>query len=466
MACIVTFQIFDVFCFWAEDRPITRDLVVAFWSLAMGSGESIYVFLSWIGIVVLTVVNVAAMKTSIEAFRRGPHGGWDIRGIFVAMSFVMVFGWAIVKRLDRDWISISERMPTFGSGGVPELRRFTKWKKDVDPPPKARIYPWHRKRNLITIIVEALELQHFGIFQRNKTSWLPFLSNLASTTTFCADHMSPKYTRFCTNSFWAAHCGIPLIGMVDDITKGRRNKNRERLFLRHPYRFPCLGDILKSLGYDNRAYNPGHAQFLFSWGLMPLFHGYPPVRGARHGIRNDGDMVKEVINKTLPRLAKNFHSKGIPFNLIMNFDGPSVWQLGKFTCSPRTEICGRGMVRMALDCIDQHIEELFKRLKQLKLTRENTEIVIYGDHLVSWNWKMSIDPRQIRRVPMIFASREKREITSPTSNYDFAPSVMEALRVRYDPGWPFGRVVWGDDPAYVYDGDWQIDNEISMFYGD
>jgi arylsulfatase A-like enzyme len=80
-------------------------------------------------------------------------------------------------------------------------------------------------------------------------------------------------------------------------------------------------------------------------------------------------------------------------------------------------------------------------METLGLGRDNTEVVIYGDHPMIGAWNGIFDPSLARSVPIIFASRPAQRMEKQVAFYDVLPTVLDALGVVYSPRWPFGRVV-------------------------
>jgi hypothetical protein len=341
----------------------------------------------------------------------------------------MFSGKQVSKTIARAWPSSVPIFLKFNDTPASPLIRAI-----VNSTVKATIYPWHKKRNLVTIVVEGLELQYFGEFNmKGREKALPFLSSLARNSTFCVNASSPVLTRYSSNSLFALQCGMTLISPGDE------SVDRDKYFLDFPHRYPCFGDALKSLGYRMLAYSPGADFSESSWGLILLFHGYPPVRGSRYGLWSDSDITRDIIKNTLPEFAKNYHELGEPFSLIVHFAGPK-WP-GTVSCQARSELCGNHRIMEAYDCVDQFIEKIYYRMQELGLEKENTEVVIYGDHVMRDTWEEFIDARGPRKIAFLYASQKAQLIEKSVSVYDYIPTIVKALHIVKEPKWPFGHPV-------------------------
>jgi hypothetical protein len=179
------------------------------------------------------------------------------------------------------------------------------------------------------------------------------------------------------------------------------------------------------LGYEREGWG------IDSWDFMKIG---TLLRGARlHDVRNDTYLVDDralfrtALKEVIPRLLKK-----PPFFLFL-FNIETHWPFLK------CQIDCNGLRKdykhyyRCFTCFDTILEEFIEGLRALKL--KDTEVVIFGDHLVIRDSGVFSGSR---KLAMIFPFREKKVIDKEMSYYDVLPTILDLLDIEAAPRSPWG----------------------------
>ena len=102
--------------------------------------------------------------------------------------------------------------------------------------------------------------------------------------------------------------------------------------------------------------------------------------------------------------------------------------------------------------IDQILEIFFKKVEKEGLLK-NTEVIIYGDHVLMGAFPRVaniVEPRHI--VTMLPFHKERKLISKRTSIYDLAPTFMDLCGMsNYQPHFPFGASIFSQKIGMIPD---------------
>jgi phosphoglycerol transferase MdoB-like AlkP superfamily enzyme len=115
-------------------------------------------------------------------------------------------------------------------------------------------------------------------------------------------------------------------------------------------------------------------------------------------------------------------------------------------CAKRTK--GYPRILRSFDCTDQVIERFINEFQMLPLAN-NTEVLIYGDHLIMNGARRGIQLYEPRYIYGGMPLRPRKLITKRISIYDVAPTIMELAGVEYEPKFPFGASIFSSKVGAV-----------------
>jgi phosphoglycerol transferase MdoB-like AlkP superfamily enzyme len=105
------------------------------------------------------------------------------------------------------------------------------------------------------------------------------------------------------------------------------------------------------------------------------------------------------------------------------------------------------------------LEHFLKRFLKSRLAN-NTDVFIYGDHLLMAGVQRHAKLLEPRYLTALIPFRPRQLITKQSSIYDFAPTLLDSIGVDFEPPFPFGASLFSDrvgivpDPAhlqFIYD---------------
>jgi phosphoglycerol transferase MdoB-like AlkP superfamily enzyme len=210
--------------------------------------------------------------------------------------------------------------------------------------------------------------------------------------------------------------------------------NRARFHLLQRHR--CLGDFFVKAGYKLHSFlaNVFIGQFkthmkLHQWGSKDV---------EDHKIVRDWDLFDLLEKSLLPNLSD---PKAQPFVLhVANADNhPFPRYFVDQRCKNR--VPDYPLILRSFDCIDQIIGRFIEAVKNSSLAN-NTEIFLYGDHLLMTGTHRDVKLFDPRYIVVIFPMRPKQIISKIVTIYDFAPTLMDLLGIEYFPKFPFGTSIF------------------------
>ena len=346
---------------------------------------------------------------------------------FAAAISIQIVGWTHISK------GLHPKMePTCGT--VPEIMKLHSY---ITTPLKAALRPGATVKNVIEIVCESFDQQLMGEFnEKGLTKALPFVTSLAKQGTLCTNTIMGPYTDWSIAGLFATHCGLPMMCMPG-------GQNRAPI-LNSMGKLKCFGDILKQVGYNRWAIYTGDGAYGGFKALL-MNHGFDPFKDRIYGVHIDKDLLRQV-RQDLPGLMRDYKEKGVPFALLLGLE--DTHPMFRIECKPRTSVSGTERIMESFDCMDQYMEELWSILKDNGVTRDNTVIVIHGDHNVILQFpNVLVGERMHRRLSVMFPFSPQRRINKTTTIYDIAPTVLEELGIDYEPHFPLGNPVTDPTPG-------------------
>ena len=292
-----------------------------------------------------------------------------------------------------------------------------------------------KKKNLIMIEVESLEMKAIGKFNRKYPKSMPYLSSLTDSAMYFTNIKSQPYTTWSAAGMFVAQCGLPLV--QDDVHWDVR-QHGDFLGYKH---VPCIPDFLRLNGYKLYAYCSASCEIMNMKNFL-IDRGYHTEDELEHRCSNDECLFSMLENDVLPLLAKESQ----PFMLvILNDDTHFINYRITSGCDDYLRAEGYPMPLRAYTCVDQMISKFIDKVKELHLD-ENTEIVVYGDHLTMGDVQAVYGPNSGRNLSVFFPLHAqdyewRSSLSQPRSYYDLAPTILELLGVTYSPPFPFGSTL-------------------------
>jgi hypothetical protein len=298
---------------------------------------------------------------------------------------------------------------------------------------------------VILIVLESEDLRAIGAFNPEYPDLSPFLSHLATNSRTFMHYDSPPYTSWSAGSLFAAQCGVPEVrgkNFQYRSIKVKETKNRT-----------CLGDILGASGVATFAVWTYRAPAYISSILTK--HGWTHknyVRGKRSGDYQTAQYLNETVFRELEKLNGN----GQPWALLWGLEGVHCDMPYLDSTLPNRVKRGADRVMRGFDQVDQSLELFFEAFRRSSLAN-TTDILVYGDrvHMRSPKWLIGAERRPLMMMPL----HEKKLVTSPTTVYDVAPTLLDMLGVCYEPKFPWGRSLLSDPdgpPSYPSGSDYPI----------
>ncbi|OHT07866.1 hypothetical protein TRFO_23816 [Tritrichomonas foetus] len=282
----------------------------------------------------------------------------------------------------------------------------------------------NQKKNLIILEIESLEQQILGRFNKFYPEALPFLSNLSKHGLFVQKMESQRYTAWSVASLFAAQCNLPLL-MTQNAAY-----NSARFHMLDQHR--CVGDYLNKSGYHLVSYLSN--VFIGKFRQLLEKHHWIVHDFKSHGYKLDWELFNFLGDSIIPNLSKKENQ---PFVLhIANADTHPYpkWTIDK-RCKNRFPHYSRMM--RSFDCVDQILEGFMDKVKKSGILK-NTEVVIYGDHILMGRLYKGAYILEPRNIVLMLPFRKDQVIRKPTTIYDLAPTFMDVIGADYSPHFPFG----------------------------
>lgn len=286
--------------------------------------------------------------------------------------------------------------------------------------------PTHKMPNIIFLQLESMEKQCITPIHT------PFLYNLSKNVLYIDDIKSQIYTTWTAGSMMALLCNIP--HLVTNI----RSKVRAKDSIGKYEKLACFPDFLDKLGYKNEAYFVNEMKIMGISDFVEQHH----TEIHENVVKNDLELFDFYFNKSLPDLLK----RNKPFFSYLCTDGTHYPYLVPNFCTPEIPE-SESRVRKVHNCADQLLRVFYRRFLELGLNK-NTELIIFGDHLVPTTkryikWEENIE---MRRLFLYFASRPPMKIDKPITYYDVAPTIMNIIGASsYSPRFPYGKNIFSSE---------------------
>lgn len=348
--------------------------------------------------------------------------------ISLLLLLVQMTGYSFTRKL-RDSFCAYEKTTYFdiGSSGLTRIKTY------FEKPLRASLRPGAKRKNLVLLLGESLEQQVLGEFNPRYPGMMPYLSELSRNSLFAPNWTMVPNTDWSIAGIFASQCGLPL--MVPQFPYYQSN-DRASVMFHNQSSFKCVGDYLQRLGYKGAYVYSGLGYFS---GIQRLFVQHGLAKGfdkASAGIGLDWKLMDRV-RMLLPSLV----SDGTPFYLLIGYcdtHPPFKEEQCKYRRGNWTDHKGLRV----FDCLDQRIEETVKLLESYGINRENTVLVVQGDHtLRDGAQKWSVGGRFDRKMFMLFPWERKRRVDKGVFHFDMPHTILDLLGVDYDPPFPYGKSI-------------------------
>lgn len=329
--------------------------------------------------------------------------------IAVSLFVYIKMNWSIFQPIDNT---------PFSKPDNPLLASYFGTKFHVTPP--------KNPKNLFLIHIECMEKQVIGIFNKYYPKVMPWLSNFLLNGTILTNLTMVGTEDFTVASIFTQHTNMPFISA---------HYKRGNIYTT-PDIF-AVGDYLHAAGYKVDSYCTA---------LCSLFKFFRSHHYTYHDYRNnfknwdDYHSIQELVNKTLPNLAKETK----PWMFFFMNEGTHPQFTIEKECLPMLNEEQKSYPRalQAFSCFDYYIKMLFDKFFELGLDK-TTEVIIYGDHQLYGYWSFLPEPRQLL---VAFPLQKQQNISKPTRMYDMAPTMLHLAGITdYQPKFPFGRNVFSDE---------------------
>lgn len=315
-------------------------------------------------------------------------------------------------------------------------------------------------KNVIHIYLESLERTYAQI-PSAKVAYRYFHDVEQRGLTFI--NVGQVYgTDYTASGLVASQCGVPLLpnGMND--LKNKIWQKKEKSFESDKFMagVTCLGDILKSQGY-NLSYINGSDLRVFSKGEIFSSHGYDRVFGINslanaetEPRQNVWGLDDEFLFEKAKSEIDQLKDLGKPFVLTiltLATHGPDA--VLDATCD-NTKI-NDSLIPSAIECTANHINDLITYLEQHGLIQD-TIIILQSDHLAMRNTlanELGQYPEDSRKnLFTILGADFSGKYETAGSAIDIFPTILEALGFTIADGTAnFGRSLISETPTLVQD---------------
>lgn len=383
----------------------------------------------------LSLVAITLLLTYYPCFdTKSKQITWHQYIIFVAISIIYAYNFA---NTFYNYLYPFEQMET-----LPPAARtmfFKSLQHFLNDPIEIKSYgdsgtknPKDRK-NLIIIEVESFEQQLMGRFNKFFPNSMPFLSNLSNYGVYVERMETQPYTTWSVASLFAAQCNLPLLMTY------KRAYNNANFHLLPEHR--CIGNYLQPEGYNLISFLCN--TFIANFKLHLQLHNWTVYDLKEHGFNRDYDMFKYIGDTVIPKLAEKSSQ---PF--VLHIANADTHPFPRFIVDDRCKIKfrkGTSQLLKSFNCLDLVFKSFLTKVEKSGLL-ENTELIIYGDHVLMGTFPRQaniIEPRHI--AVMLPYHKHRKLITKRTSIYDLAPTFMELTGMKdYSPQFPFGSSIFSN----------------------
>lgn len=302
-------------------------------------------------------------------------------------------------------------------------------------------------KNLIILEIESLETKLLGKYQPAYPESMRYVSNLSQHTAFCTNVGVQPYTTWSIAALFASQCNMPLL--MPKLVG--HNAAQFHLVKKHK----CIGDFAQKAGYHLYSYLCN--AFLGKFKDHLQLHGYDTKDRNEHKIIRDYDLYKYLGTNVIPNLTKKINQ---PFILhIANADTHAYPRFIADTRCKNRLPSNYPLILKSFDCVDQLLEEFMENITKSGLL-ENTEILLFGDHLLMGTSYRPVPMEEPRSQLIMVPSRPQKFIKKETSIFDFAPTAIDLMNMEISPKFPFGSSIFSPhkgippDPGhyqFIYD---------------
>lgn len=346
--------------------------------------------------------------------------------IFIHFGFIFFF--LKCTFIINDFYPFSQNIQIDSEMKKSIISSFTKEKKIINLP--------ENKKNLIFVLVESLELQALGVFNKKSdyNCSMPFMSKLSQQATICTNVSSQPYTTWSAAGFMVTHCSFPHI--VSEVS----HKSRPNELLTQWNKIPCITDFLKQAGYNVQAISDNTLNFQGQKAFM-MQHGMSCVDKHVHKFNSDFELYHYLSESVVPTLVKKYKEESQPFSLtILNEDTHPAYRYSK-KCTHLNPKLTRAL--QSYTCYDEAFSLFYDTIyNKYGLNENNTVMIICGDHLSMGFFGDSF--QNDRKLVILFPFMKKNMITKPITYYDIAPTLLDLLGIKYHPKFPFGENIFND----------------------
>lgn len=290
-----------------------------------------------------------------------------------------------------------------------------------------------KKPNLLILEIESLEYSVLGSFSAQNKRMMPYVTSLVTNGHYFRNVISQPYTTWSVASMFSVQCNMPLL--LQHVTAGDQGK-----FHLSP-RHKCLGDFLNMAGYKLISYQSNF--FIGDFLKQMKMHKWDCYDVYNHSFKRDWDVFKFVSDEVL----KNLEKEKKPF--VLHIANADCHAIPKYFVDPRCmkRLPGTKAIIRSFDCVDQILENFFKKFEKSKLF-DTTEVILYGDHVLMSGNRKKIKFTEPRSLVLSFPYRKKKADNKKVTLYDIAPTIMNMLGIQYSPKFPFGSDLFSKAPSH------------------
>lgn len=305
-----------------------------------------------------------------------------------------------------------------------------------------------KQMNIVLIYMESLERTYFD--DRLFPGLVPGLKKLEKQSLSFTDIRQAYGSAWTIAGFVASQCGIPLV-----TSSGGNSMSGLSDFLPGAV---CIGDLLKSEGYDLN-YMGGASLDFAGKGKFYRTHGFVDVRGkeklsasldvgsymSQWGIFDDSLFLHAFDRFT------DLSEGGRPFGLfLLTLDTHQPSGHPSASCKNRSYRDGKNPMLNAVHCTDFIVSEYVKKVRDSEFG-ENTLVVVASDHLAMKNTASDILEKGDRRnLLMVFSPKDTRprSVDKAGSLLDVGPTLLSMMGFDVDK-LGFGRDLLRQEPTIV-----------------
>lgn len=281
-----------------------------------------------------------------------------------------------------------------------------------------------KRQNLLLVFLESMESTYLD--EDVYPGLAPESSELARNSVFFSNMQQKPFTGFTMAGMFTSLCGYPFV-----VGPGEFGNDMMHYFsISH---LPCIGGVLHRLGYHQTFLQAADVEFagvaffysqmayddVLGKNEMEKSPAFKVTQGQSRWGFHDGDVLQYAL-----AVAEKRHLAGLPFSLTVATIDTHHPGFAAADCPSYEDDTG---VLKAVHCLDREIGKFVEAFRSSPLY-EDTILVLMGDHL-SMRPPIPYEGRRIFSM-MIAKSQRPRELDQPASQFDIAPTILDALGVR------------------------------------